>query len=85
MTERPHQYTIRLERQPARSPSAIIADGSADTCGPVVRRRSRCRPPTLAASCTRCPGSRATDDVRLLEVTPADESLESVFAYLVAR
>ena len=34
---------------------------------------------------TRVPGDRQGRDVRLFEVEAADESLESVFSYLVQR
>ena len=83
MTERPHQYTIDSSDN-RRLASAIIADGSADTVDLTK--------PTLSVQASdfgrfvhALPRLARDNDVRLLEVTPADESLESVFAYLVAR
>lgn len=83
MTERPHQYTIDSSDNRLLA-SAIIADGSADTVDLTK--------PTLAVQASdfgrfvhALPRLARDNNVRLLEVTPADESLESVFAYLVAR
>ena len=83
MTERPHQYTIDSSNNRLLA-SAIIADGSADTVDLTK--------PTLSVQASdfgrfvhALPRLARDNDVRLLEVTPADESLESVFAYLVAR
>jgi ABC-2 type transport system ATP-binding protein len=83
MTECPHQYTIDSSDN-RRLASAIIADGSADTVDLTK--------PTLSVQASdfgrfvhALPRLARDNDVRLLEVTPADESLESVFAYLVAR
>ncbi|NYI40769.1 ABC transporter ATP-binding protein [Demequina lutea] len=83
MTERPHQYTIDSSDNRLLA-SAIIADGSADTVDLTK--------PTLSVQASdfgrfvhALPRLARDNDVRLLEVTPADESLESVFAYLVAR
>ena len=85
MTERPHQYTI------ASSDDRRLA-------GAPHRRRGgrRCRRVGGGALAVQTsdlgqvrarapPASPASRGVRLLEVSPADESLESVFAYLVAR
>ena len=59
---------------------------------PVVRgiqlagggRAARSRPSTSAGSPSCCPRLAREHGIRLLEVSPSDESLESVFSYLVA-
>jgi len=83
MTERPHQYTI-TSTDDRRLAAAIVADGAADGVD--------LRGGTLAVQAAdfgrfvhALPRLARASQVRLLEVTPADESLESVFAYLVAR
>ena len=92
MTERPHQYTIRSDDDRALA-AAVIADPSVSG----VELVTAGGPPTgLAvggglhvsaadyASFTRAlPRLAQRHGIRLYEVTPADESLESVFAYLV--
>ena len=83
MTERPHQYTISSSDD-RRLAAAIIADGAADSVDLSAG--------TLAVQAAdfgrfvhALPRLARDTGVRLLEVSPADESLESVFAYLVAR
>jgi ABC-2 type transport system ATP-binding protein len=83
MTERPHQYTISSSDD-RRLAAAIIADGAADSVDLSAG--------TLAVQAAdfgrfvhSLPRLARDTGVRLLEVSPADESLESVFAYLVAR
>lgn len=83
MTERPHQYTI-TSTDDRRLAAALVAAGAAD--GVTVAGG------TLAVQTSdwgrfvhALPALARDSGVRLLEVTPADESLESVFAYLVAR
>ena len=83
MTERPHQYTIRCS-DPHALASALIADVSAAGVsvggdGVNVQATDVNRFARLLPQAARAHG------VRLHEVIPADESLESVFAYLVAR
>ena len=89
MTERPHQYTIRSSDDRALA-AAIIAGGSAS--GVELRGGRDGTPGALhvqAADFGRfvhaVPPLAAQANVRLYEMTPADESLESVFAYLVQR
>jgi ABC-2 type transport system ATP-binding protein len=81
MTQRPHQYTIRSSDDRALA-AAIIADGSADSVdlssGSLAVRAS-----DFGRFVVALPKLAQDGQVRLLEVTPADESLESVFAYLV--
>ena len=82
MTDRPHQYTITSSDNRALA-SALVSDGS--TAG--VRLDGT----TLHVQATEfvrfaelLPRVARDANVRLYEVTPADESLESVFSYLVA-
>ena len=97
MTERPHQYTIRSDDDRALA-SAIIADPStsgvqliaAHELESAVGRRDgsnalHVQATDFASFVKVLPQLASRHNIRLLEVTPADESLESVFAYLVAR
>ena len=86
MTGRPHQYTVRSSDDRALA-AAVMADGSASAVE--LRPGS---PPSLhvqASDVSRftraLPVLARSRGVRLYEVDPADESLESVFAYLVGR
>ena len=88
MTERPHQYTIRSADDRALA-SAIIADASASSVA-LVRMRDATRALHVEAtdfsSFVRVlPQIAGRCGIRLFEVSPADESLESVFSYLVTR
>jgi ABC-2 type transport system ATP-binding protein len=88
MTERPHQYTIRSDDDRALA-AAVISDPSVsgvevlgagpDAGGLHVAAAD------FAAFARLLPRVASREGIRLYEVTPADESLESVFAYLVAR
>lgn len=83
MTERPHQYTI-ASSDDRRLAGALVAAGAADGVtvgggGLAVQTSDWGRFVHALPVVARDAG------VRLLEVSPADESLESVFAYLVAR
>ena len=96
MTERPHQYTIRSADDRALA-AAIVAHPSVTGVELVGARApgsgggaGRDRALHVAAedfaSFVRLlPQVARREGIRLYEVTPADESLESVFAYLVAR
>ena len=83
MTERPHQYTIS-STDDRRLAAAIIADGCADTVD-LAGGTLAVQAPDLGVFVHALPRLAREHEVRLLEVSPADESLESVFAYLVAR
>ena len=88
MTQRPHQYTIRSDDDRALA-SAVIADASTSAVelvadgvgGSLVRVEAT----DFAAFTHALPQLASHHGIRLLEVHPADESLESVFSYLVAR
>ncbi|WP_019875426.1 ABC transporter ATP-binding protein [Sporichthya polymorpha] len=96
MTERPHRYTIRSGDDRALA-AAIIAERCASAVELVVPNNARVAPGVNADANLQV---QATDvgefvrvlpriahqrGIRLYEVSPADESLESVFAYLVNR
>ncbi|MCP9953052.1 ABC transporter ATP-binding protein [Actinomadura madurae] len=83
MTDRPHIFLVR-SGDDRRLAAAIIADGSARSVqltdkGLQVEAIDFQRFTWLLPQISRDAG------VRLWEVSPADESLESVFSYLVAR
>jgi ABC-2 type transport system ATP-binding protein len=83
MTDRPHTFTLRSSNDRALA-TALLTDASVfgvelSSPGIVVRTADR-------GAMTRNLARIARDgDIRLLEVRPTDESLESVFSYLVAR
>ena len=83
MTERPHQYTIS-STDDRRLAAALVADGAADGVtvggGALAVQTS-----DFGRFVHTLPRLARDSGVRLLDVSPADESLESVFAYLVAR
>jgi ABC-2 type transport system ATP-binding protein len=87
MTQRPHQFTLRSSDDRALA-AAVIAEPS--TAGVELVRTSEGSGVHVAATdyaafITALPRVAAREGIRLLEVQPADESLESVFAYLVTR
>ncbi|MBT0769810.1 ABC transporter ATP-binding protein [Kineosporia sp. J2-2] len=87
MTERPHQYTIRSSDDRALA-AALIADGS--TSGVELGVQAGSAVLNVQASdyhrfARRLPVFARERGIRLYEVTPADESLEKVFSYLVNR
>jgi ABC-2 type transport system ATP-binding protein len=100
MTERPHQYWIRSDNDRALA-SAIIAEQSASAVELVTENGNGSGHSTTGARDTRAalhveatdvsrfvralPQLAARHGIRLYEVSPADESLESVFSYLVTR
>jgi ABC-2 type transport system ATP-binding protein len=100
MTERPHQYWIRSDNDRALA-SAIIAEQSASSVELVTGDGSGpgysitgARDPGAALHVQATdvsqfirvlPQLAARHGIRLYEVSPTDESLESVFSYLVAR
>jgi len=99
MTERPHQYTVQSSDDRALA-AAVIADGCAsavELLAPAGLQRGTAgsgdgRHGALRVHATDprrfgyvLPQLARASGIRLYEVSPADESLESVFAYLVAR
>ena len=83
MTDRPHTFRIRSSAD-RRLATALLADPSVVAVeiledGVLIRTAER-------ATMTRNLARAARDaNIRLLEIRPTDESLESVFSYLVAR
>ena len=96
MTERPHQYTVQSSDDRSLA-AAVIADGSAsavELVGPTAGLTGVVshEPPVLKVQATdhgrfvhALPRLARDRDIRLFQVAPADESLESVFGYLVNR
>ena len=101
MTERPHQYWIRSDDDRSLAAAIIadasasgvelVLDGARN--GP-THRTTGTRDTTTALHVQATDVARfvhalpqlaATKGIRLYEVSPADESLESVFSYLVTR
>ncbi len=87
MTERPHQYTIRSSDDRALA-SALIADGS--TAGVELGLKAGSSVLNVQATdysrfAHQLPVFARERGIRLYEVSPADESLEKVFSYLVNR
>ncbi|NEE03023.1 ABC transporter ATP-binding protein [Phytoactinopolyspora halotolerans] len=83
MTDRPHQYTIRSSDDRALA-SALIADGcttavSLDDVDQVLRVETS----QFFSFAELLPRLARNAGIRLYEVSPTDESLESVFSYLV--
>ncbi|QAY62776.1 ABC transporter ATP-binding protein [Xylanimonas allomyrinae] len=83
MTQRPLQYTVSSSDD-RRLAAALVADGSVDGVtladGALAVQTSQDGRFVLAL-----PRLARDAGIRLLEVSPTDESLESVFSYLVAR
>jgi ABC-2 type transport system ATP-binding protein len=94
MTQRPHRYTIRSSDDRALA-SAVIAQGSASAVELVREDGSGdgeaggtavlVQATDFTGFVHALPTVAATLGIRLYEVSPADESLESVFSYLVTR
>jgi ABC-2 type transport system ATP-binding protein len=88
MTQRPHQYTIRSSDNRALA-SALVADPSTSgvelVSDPAGGTTLAVQATDFSAFVHTLPLAASRHGIRLLEVQPADESLESVFSYLVAR
>jgi ABC-2 type transport system ATP-binding protein len=83
MTDRPHTFTIRSSDD-RRLAAALVADDSVfgvELANGVLEVRSS----EYAAFTRQIARIAQAADVRLFELRPTDESLESVFAYLVRR
>ena len=83
MTERPHQYTLASSNNRALA-AAIISDGSADAVS-LTATGLNVQASDFGRFVHALPRIARDAEISLFDVTPADESLESVFAYLVAR
>ena len=87
MTQRPHQFMLRSSDDRALAAAVI---GEPSTSGVELVHAGGSSAVNVAATdyasfITALPRVAARHGIRLLEVQPADESLESVFAYLVTR
>jgi ABC-2 type transport system ATP-binding protein len=83
MTDRPHTFTIR-SADDRRLASALVADPSVFGIE-LSDGRLTVQTIELLAFATAAPRIARDQGVRLLEVRATDESLESVFSYLVRR
>ncbi|GAB2770314.1 ABC transporter ATP-binding protein [Streptomyces sp. NPDC054796] len=84
MTDRPHRYLVRSSDDRLLA-SALIADGS--TAGIELdwnERALRIQAIDFARFTELLPRVARENNIRLFTVSPSDESLESVFSYLVA-
>jgi ABC-2 type transport system ATP-binding protein len=88
MTQRPHQYTVRSSDNRALA-AAVIGEPSTSAVELVVDTAGgslvQVQATDYSAFIRALPRLASQQGIRLLEVHPADESLESVFSYLVAR
>jgi ABC-2 type transport system ATP-binding protein len=87
MTSRPHVFTVRSSDD--RLLASILIRGApmgrpAVTAVELTRTGLQVRTSDYGAFCRDIAVLARDQDIRLREVLPADESLESVFAYLVA-
>ena len=83
MTDRPHEFTVRSTDN-RRLAAAMIADpavSGVELKGDSIRVRTQ----EFAAFTLAAPRIAHDQTIRLLELLPTDESLESVFSYLVKR
>jgi ABC-2 type transport system ATP-binding protein len=83
MTDRPNRFVLRTSDD-RRLASALVGDGSVR--GVLLRTEGgiEVEASDFGRFSEALPQLARTHGVRLLEVTPTDESLESVFAYLVS-
>ncbi|MEJ2578597.1 MAG: ABC transporter ATP-binding protein [Kineosporiaceae bacterium] len=89
MTERPHRYTVRSSDDRTLG-AAVIAQGAASGVWlPPARNGAepglQVQTGDYAAFVRALPRAARERGITLYEVIPADESLESVFSYLVSR
>jgi ABC-2 type transport system ATP-binding protein len=96
MTERPHQYTVQSDDDRSLA-AAVITEGCASAVELVASRTGQPgvidgEPGVLRVQASDhnrfvhvLPQVARSNGIRLYQVSPADESLESVFAYLVSR
>ncbi|MEV6671155.1 ABC transporter ATP-binding protein [Streptomyces sp. NPDC051162] len=84
MTDRPHRYLVRSSDDRALA-AALIADASTSGIEVDVQEGAlRVQAVDFDRFTTLLPRLARAHGIRLLTVSPSDESLESVFSYLVA-
>ncbi|MCQ4081729.1 ABC transporter ATP-binding protein [Streptomyces sp. RB6PN25] len=84
MTDRPHRYLVRSSDDRTLA-SALIADGSTTGLELDAHEKAlRIQAVDFARFTELLPRVAREHGIRLYEVSPSDESLESVFSYLVA-
>ncbi len=83
MTDRPHAFTIRSSDD--RTLAAALIAGRAAFGVELADSRVTAHASDYAAFTRALPGVARSAGVSLFEVRPTDESLESVFGYLVGR
>jgi ABC-2 type transport system ATP-binding protein len=83
MTDRPHTFTVHSSDD-RRLASALMADPSVFG-SELVNGRIAIRTADYAAFTQALPRVASANGVTLFEVAPTDDSLESVFSYLVRR
>jgi len=83
MTDRPHLFLVR-STDDRKLAAAIIADGSASSVQ-LTDKGLKIEATDFQRFTWLLPQVARDSKVRLFEVSPADESLESVFSYLVAK
>ncbi|GAA2633870.1 ABC transporter ATP-binding protein [Actinomadura fulvescens] len=83
MTDRPHIFLVR-STDDRKLAAAIIADGSASSVQ-LTEKGLQVEATDFQRFTWLLPQVARDAKVRLWEVSPSDESLESVFSYLVAR
>jgi ABC-2 type transport system ATP-binding protein len=83
MTDRPHLYVLRSSDDRALA-AALMAEGAVDGVRMDAETGTlHAQAADFARFARLVPALARSNDVRLYEVAPADESLESVFSYLV--
>jgi ABC-2 type transport system ATP-binding protein len=83
MTDRPHTFTVRSSDN-RRLAVALVADDSVSGVD-LDDEHLTVRTSQFAAFIRAVPRIAKTEGIRLQELVPTDESLESVFSYLVKR
>lgn len=84
MTDRPVQYAV-TSSDDRRLAAVLMAEQSVQAVSLRPRGGVDVQVSDLGGFAARLPGLARSHDLTLLELTPSDESLESVFSYLVAR
>jgi ABC-2 type transport system ATP-binding protein len=82
MTDRPHRYSIRSSDDRALG-AALIADGSSSGVQLDQKTGLQVQAVDFGQFSRKLPRLAGAAGIRLYEVSPADESLGSVFSYLV--